>query len=59
MTTIRGIELQPGDVVVYGEHHRRITRIDRNAGWSWPVALDGNGWAMALPHGLISVHRAE
>jgi hypothetical protein len=50
-------DLRPGDVVVHGGHHRRITRVDRRAGWAWPVAADGTGWAIALDHCLIDVGR--
>jgi hypothetical protein len=58
MTTIRSDELQPGDVVLYGGHQHRITRVDRKDGWAWPVAVDGTGWAMALDDGVIGVRRA-
>jgi hypothetical protein len=51
-------DLRPGDVVVYGGRHRRITRVDRRAGWAWPVAADGTGWAIALDHRLIDVSHA-
>jgi len=57
MTTIPADELQPGDVVLYGGRPHRITRVDRQAGWAWPVAVDGSGWAMALDHALIGVER--
>ena len=57
MTTIHADELQPGDVVLYGGSHHRITRVDRKEGWAWPVAVDGTGWALALDHRVIGVHR--
>jgi hypothetical protein len=57
MITIHADRLQPGDVVVYGGHDRRITRVDRRDGWAWPIAADGTGWAIALDHRLIHVHR--
>ena len=57
MTTIHADELQPGDVVLYRGHHRRITRVDRQDGWAWPVAVDGTGWALALDHTPIGVLR--
>jgi hypothetical protein len=50
-------DLRPGDVVVYGGRNHRITRVDRRAGWAWPVAADGTGWAIALDHRLIDVSR--
>jgi hypothetical protein len=59
MTTIRADELRPGDVVVYNGHHHTITRVDRRDGWAWPLAADGTGWAIALAHQLLKVHRAS
>ena len=50
-------ELRPGDVVAHDGHTRRITDVDRRAGWAWPIAIDGSGWAIALDHRLIDVHR--
>ena len=58
MTTIRADELQPGDVLMYDGQRHQITRVDRRDGWAWPVAADGTGWAIALDHRLIGVHRA-
>jgi hypothetical protein len=57
MTTIHADELQPGDVVAYNGCTRQITRVDRRDGWAWPVAADDTGWAIALSHDLIDVHR--
>ena len=57
MTTIHADELEPGDVVVYGGHHRRITHVDRRDGWAWPIAGDDSGWAIALGRHLVAVHR--
>ena len=57
MTTIYADEIRPGDIVVYAGHDRRITHVDRRAGWAWPIAADDTGWAMALDHRLIDVHR--
>jgi len=57
MITIHAEELEPGDVVVYGGHVRRITRVDRRDGWAWPIAADGTGWAIALDRHLIDVRR--
>jgi hypothetical protein len=57
MTTIHADELQPGDVIVYGGHVRQITRVSRENGWSWPIAADDTGWAIALGHRLIDVLR--
>ena len=57
MTTIHADQLQPGDVVVYGGHRRQITHVERRRGWAWPIATDDSGWAIALGHQLIDVHR--
>jgi hypothetical protein len=57
MTTIHADELRAGDIVVYGGRNHHITRVDRRVGWSWPIAADSTGWAIALGHHLIDVHR--
>jgi hypothetical protein len=57
MTTIFADEIQPGDVLVCEGNPRRIVRIDRRAGWAWPVAVDGSGWAMALGQQPVEVER--
>ena len=57
MTTIHADQLQPGDVVVYNGHHHQITHVERRRGWAWPIAADDSGWAIALGHELIDVHR--
>ena len=53
---IHADDLHPGDIVDYGGHLHRVTRVDRGEGWSWPVACDESGWAMALGHDLIVLH---
>jgi hypothetical protein len=55
MATIHADELQPGDVVVYDGQHHRVARVDRRDGWSWPIAADDTGWAIALDHELIDI----
>ena len=55
--TIHADELKVGDVVVYDGHPHRIARIERHAGWAWPVALDGTGWGFALDHHPVDVLR--
>ncbi len=50
-------EIQPGDVIEYQGRRRRITDVIRRSGWSWPIAADGTGWAMALDHQLVGVSR--
>ena len=54
---IHADELRPGDVVVYDGRHRRISHVSRQDGWSWPIAADGTGWAIALDHRLLDVDR--
>ena len=51
-------DVRPGDVVVDGGHRRRITDVRRGAGWSWPVAVDGTGWAIALGRRPVTVARS-
>ena len=57
VTTIHADELLPGDVFMDDGHNHQITRIDRHDGWAWPIAGDDTGWAIALGHQLIDVHR--
>jgi len=57
MTTIHADELQPGDVLVWDGRNRTITDVDRRDGWAWPIAVDGTGWAIALSHQQIQIHR--
>lgn len=57
MTTIHADELQPGDIVVWDKRYHTITNVDRRAGWAWPVAVDGTGWAIALDHYTVHVDR--
>ena len=57
MTTIHTDELLPGDVVVIDGHVHVITHVNRDDGWSWPVATDDTGWAIALSHQLVDVER--
>jgi hypothetical protein len=58
MTTIYADDLQPGDVVDYDGHPHHVAHVDRRDGWAWPVAFDDAGWAIALGHDLVAVHRA-
>ena len=60
MTRTRSIhasELRTGDLLDYGGRPYRITDIVRRPGSSWPIALDGTGWAIALGNGPLSVRR--
>ena len=36
----------------------RDDHVDRKAGWAWPVASDGTGWAMALGDSVVVLDRA-
>ena len=55
---IRSDELRPGDLLAYGGTWRRITDVVRRAGGSWPIAVDGTGWGIALGDRPVSVLRA-
>jgi hypothetical protein len=50
-------EIQPGDVIRYRGQSHRITRVTRRAGWAWPIAVDGTGWAIALDHHVVRISR--
>jgi hypothetical protein len=50
-------QLRPGDVVSYAGHWHRVTDVVRRSGGSWPVAVDGTGWAIALGERPVSVRR--
>ena len=56
--TIHADEIRVGDVVVYDGQPHLIARIDRHAGWAWPVAVDGTGWGFALAHRPVDIERA-
>ena len=55
--SVHADELQPGDVLEYCGRMHRITNVIRRAGWSWPIAADGTGWAIALGPTPVSVLR--
>jgi hypothetical protein len=55
MRTIHADELHAGDVVEYHGTRHRVAHVDRCAGWSWSVAFDDRGWAMALGHQPVLV----
>ena len=60
MTTtisIHADQLRPGDLLDYGGRPHRITDVIRRAGSSWPIAVDGTGWAIALGQSPLSVWR--
>ena len=58
MTKINANDVRAGDVVYYRGRHHRIDHVDRSDGWSWPVAYDGAGWAMALGGDVLIAGRA-
>ena len=58
MMAIHADELRAGDVIEYHGEQHRVTRVDRRAGWAWPIAADESGWAIAcVNHHLIEVQR--
>lgn len=57
MSMIHADELEPGDVVVWNGCDHAIIDVYQRAGWAWPIAMDGTGWAIALDHHLIHVDR--
>jgi hypothetical protein len=58
MKTIGAYEVRPGDIVVYHGEQHEVHHVDRKAGWAWPVASDGTGWAMALGDSVVVLDRA-
>jgi hypothetical protein len=54
---IHADELRAGDVLDYHGLRHRVARVDRQAGWSWPIAVDESGWAIALDHNIIEIER--
>jgi hypothetical protein len=56
--SVHADDLRPGDLINYGGRPHRITDILRRAGWAWPIAVDGTGWAIALDHRPVYVWRA-
>jgi len=58
MKTIGAYEVRPGDILVYHGDQHRVHHVDRGAGWAWPVASDGAGWAMALGDSVVILEAA-
>ena len=56
--TIDALDLRVGDIVDYHGEHHQVEHVERFDGWSWPVASDGAGWAMALGGDVVLVARA-
>ncbi len=50
-------QLRAGDVVDYGGGWHQITDVVRRVGGSWPIAVDGTGWAIALGDRPVTVSR--
>lgn len=50
-------DVHPGDVIEYHGQRHHIARIERSDGWAWPVAFDDAGWAIALGHSPVILHR--
>ena len=42
MITIHADELRTGDVVDYKGELHTVAHIEREVGWAWPVAFDGD-----------------
>ena len=55
--SIHADQIRPGDLLDHGGRSRRITGVLHRAGWAFPVAVDGTGWAIALGHGAVTVRR--
>ena len=59
LTEIPADELRPGDVVVDdGGCPHEVAHVDQRDGWSWPIAFDDSGWAIAVGHHHVAVYRA-
>jgi hypothetical protein len=55
--SITANQLRAGDMVDYGGRWHQITDVVRRVGASWPIAVDGTGWAIALGDSPVSVRR--
>ena len=55
--SITANQLRAGDVVDYGGRWHRVSDVVRRAGGSWPIAVDGTGWAIALGNRPVTVKR--
>jgi hypothetical protein len=53
--SISANQLRAGDVVEYGGRWHRVTNVVRPPGGSWPIAVDGTGWSIALGDSAVSV----
>ena len=57
-TTVRPNDLRPGDIVDYRGERHLVSHVEYRDGWSWPIATDDTGWAIALGPDPVVVHRA-
>jgi hypothetical protein len=54
---IHANEIRPGDMIRYDGRSHRVAGVTRRPGWSWSIAVDGHGWAIALDDPSISIWR--
>ena len=50
-------QLRAGDIVEYGGARHLVAEIRRPCGAAWPIAIDHDGWAIALGSQLLRVER--
>ena len=50
-------QLRAGDIVEYGGARHLVAEIRRPCGAAWPMAVDRDGWAIALGSQLLRVER--
>ena len=50
-------QLRAGDIVEYGGARHLVAEIRRPCGAAWPMAVDHDGWAIALGSQLLRVER--
>lgn len=50
-------QLRPGDIVEYGGVRHVVAEIRRPCGAAWPMAVDHDGWAIALGTQPLLVER--
>ena len=54
---IEAEQLQAGDIVEYGGARHLVTEIRRPCGAAWPMAVDRDGWAIALGSQPLIIER--
>lgn len=50
-------QLREGDIVEYGGARHLVTEIRRPCGAAWPLAVDRDGWGIALGSQQLHVER--